>query len=115
MIKNPGAVRERVLSDVMHMIKHMYLMLTMLPETERDVLLSLESPKAEALQVEVTNMLMAKFGHMTAPSEPRFDKTRRRLKRKAPKLRGANTYNNSAERRRHGAAAPTPIPAVLES
>jgi len=92
MIRQPTVVRDRVLADVLHMFRHLYTMLTLLPETEVDVLLALEQPHVNDLAVEITNTLMAKFGspltrpgHQSKPKEPRFDKTRRRLAKKTPK------------------------------
>jgi len=92
MIRQPTVVRDRILSDVMYMLKHLYTMLTLLPETEVDVLLALEQPHVNDLAVQLTNMLMDKFGYIPQPNgrtaqvkDPRFDKTRRRLAKKTPK------------------------------
>lgn len=102
MIKNPNIVRDRVLADVVYMFKHLYSMLTFLPETEIDVLLQLEHPQVHDLAIEVTNILMAKFGHDTNPKEARYDKTRRRLAKKT--LKGPR-----------GEPKRNPIPDVMES
>lgn len=110
MIRNPNIVRDRVLADVVHMFKHLYSMLTFLPETEVDVLLCLEHPQVHDLAIEVTNMLMARFGPsnhtgdtmQTSPKDPRFCKTRRRLAKKT--LKGPR-----------GVPKSNPIPDVMES
>jgi hypothetical protein len=85
MIKNPAQVRDRVLSDVVYMLTHVRSMLSFLPETEIDALTALQSPQRQHLEVEITNLMMGKFGHDAKPKEARFCKTRRALAKKTPK------------------------------
>lgn len=114
MIKQPSMVRDRVMSDVVHMVKHLYSMLTLLPMTEVDVLRALDGERGDALIVDLTNRVMAHCGHDAAPSQPRFDKTRRKLKKK--KLRGANTFDSPQERKRlQVAPRGCLIPTVMET
>jgi hypothetical protein len=87
MIKQPALVRDRILSDVAFMLRALYTRLTLLPDTEHDVLIELQSPKDRDLAIEITNLLMGKCGHQTS-AENRFDKTRRALAKKQPKNRG---------------------------
>lgn len=115
MIKQPGMVRDRILSDVNYMLKALYSRLTLLPETENDVLNALEHQKALDIGVEITNLLMGKFGHPPA-AETRFDKTRRASNKKQLKgPRGENTFNNSKARAKSLAKPKPIIPEVVST
>lgn len=85
MIRHPNAIRGILNRDIEEMFRHVRMWLTMYADNEVDVMLALERPQVAELQIELTNFLMAKFGHETKPKEPRFDKTRRRLAKKTPK------------------------------
>lgn len=85
MIKQPGAVRDLVVSDVDHMSRHLHATLTMRDPTEHDALTALEDPQRQGFIVDVANFVLARFGHVTQPSEPRYDKARRALAKKTPK------------------------------
>jgi hypothetical protein len=88
MIRSIIAIRERTLARTLDMLEHLRLQVSMLPTSEPDVLRVLEKPQVFDLAVELTNATMTKFGHTTAPSESRFDKTRRAMNKLVPRLRG---------------------------
>lgn len=85
MIKQPAFVRERVMAGAIDMLEHLRCRISMLPETELHVLSVIERPQQFDLAVDMTNYVMDRLGHTTAPKEPRFDKTRRALAKKAPR------------------------------
>jgi hypothetical protein len=71
------------------MLEHLRLQISLLPVSEPDALRVLEKPQVFDLAVVLSNVVMAKFGHVTTPSEPRYDKTRRAMNKLVPKpLRG---------------------------
>jgi hypothetical protein len=89
MIKQTAAVRELVVSDIDRMLRHLHAMLTLRDPTEHDALLALQEPQRRGLIVDMTNLMLERFGHTTAPSDPRYDKTRRAVNGLIPKgLRG---------------------------
>ncbi len=89
MIRSVTAIRERVLARTLDVLEHLRLQISLLPVSEPDVLRVLEKPQVLDLAVVLTNVVMAKFGHVTAPSESRFDKTRRAMNKQVSKgLRG---------------------------
>lgn len=87
-MKHPGIIRDRVLARVVDMLEHLRIQVSLLPETEVDVLRLIERPAQYDLAVHVCNVVMERLGHTTAPSEPRFDKTRRLLAKKTRGPRG---------------------------
>lgn len=90
MIKSVTLVRERALARTLDMLEHLRLQVSMLPTTETDVMAVLEKPQVFDTAVELTNILLEKFGHVNAVGEPRFDKTHRLMNKLIPKpLRGA--------------------------
>lgn len=84
-MKHPGLIRDRVLARVVDMLEHLRIQVSLLPETEVDVLRLIERPAQYDLAVHVCNVVMERLGHTTAPSEPRFDKTRRAMAKKNPR------------------------------
>jgi hypothetical protein len=89
MIKQSNAVREMVVADIDRMLRHMHAVLTLRDPTEHDALLALQDPQRRELIVDMSNLMLERFGHITAPSEPRYDKTRRAMNQLVPKgLRG---------------------------
>lgn len=84
-MKHPGLIRERVLAGAIDYLEHLRIRVSMLPETEVDVLTVIERPQQYDLAVDVTNFVMERFGHSTAPKEARFDKTRRAMAKKNPR------------------------------
>lgn len=82
MIRQPTLIRDRVLARVIDMLEHLRIQVSMLAETEYDVLKVIERPQQYDIAVDLSNYLMARLGHTAAPSEPRFDKTRRALAKK---------------------------------
>jgi len=74
-------MRERVLRNVLDMLEHLRITVGMYHPDELEVLKVIERPQQYEVGVDVANFVMAKLGHKTAPSEPRFDKTRRMLKK----------------------------------
>jgi hypothetical protein len=78
-------IRDRILARTVDMLEHLRIQVSCLPETEIDVLRVIERPQQFDLAVEVTNFVMERLGHSTAPKEPRFDKTRRALAKKSPR------------------------------
>lgn len=98
-MKQPTMVRDRVLAGVQDMLEHLRVRLTLLPQTEVDVLKRIERPQQFDLAVEVANHLMDRLGHSTQPTQARFDKTRRRLTKKRGKPpRGMLAALTKAER-----------------
>jgi hypothetical protein len=83
MIRSISAIRERTLARTLDMLEHLRSQVSMLPTSEPDVMRVLEKP--QDLAVELTNAALAKFGHVTASSVSRFDKTRRAMNKLAPK------------------------------
>jgi hypothetical protein len=86
-MKNVSQVRDRVVRGTVDMLEHLRIRISMLPETDVDVLVKLERPHQFDLAEELAKFLMEKLGHSTAPKEPRFDKTRRALAKQTPRLR----------------------------
>ena len=82
---NERAIRDRVLKRVVDMLEHLRIQVSMMPETNVEVLRALERPQQFDLAEDVAKYLMEKLGHATAPKEPRFDKTRRELAKKNPR------------------------------
>ena len=91
MIKQPAQVRALVVSDIDHTLRHLHARLTLLDPTEHDSLLALEEPQRQALIVELTNILLTRFGHAPPQvKEARYDKTHRAANKllKEGRLRG---------------------------
>jgi hypothetical protein len=84
-MRHPALVRDRVLAGAVEYLERLRIRVSMLPETETDVLRVVERPQQHDLAVDITNFVMEKFGHTTAPKEPRFDKTRRAAAKKNPR------------------------------
>ena len=88
-MRHPSLIREELLAGVSQMLERIRIRIGMYASDELDVLKLLEKPQQYDLTVSVTNTLMGLLGHITAPSEPRFDKTRRALaKRRGRPPRG---------------------------
>lgn len=81
-MKHPAVVRDRVLARVVDMLEHLRIQVGMYTPEELEVLHLIERPQQYDFAVEVTNFVMTRLGHETAPSEPRFDKTRRQLRKR---------------------------------
>jgi hypothetical protein len=92
MLKQAGPVRELVISDVDRMLRHLHAMLTLRDPTEHDALVALKGPQRQDLIVDMTNFVLERFGHATAPSDPRYDKTRRAVNGLIPKGLRGNGY-----------------------
>lgn len=84
-MKNVSQVRDRVVRGTLDMLEHLRIRISMLPDTEVDVLTKLERPNQFDLAEDVAKFVMEKLGHATTPKEPRFDKTRRELAKKNPR------------------------------
>lgn len=97
MIRQPTQVRDRVLSRVLDMLEHLRIQVSMLPEPESFVLSRLEHPSQVRVAEIIAKTLMIELGDTSAPKDPRFDKVRRALAKKAPKLKGATTQLTKAE------------------
>lgn len=97
-MKHPAQIRERVLKRVVDMLEHLRIQVSMLPETETDVLRALERPQQFDLAEDVARYLMEKLGHATNPKNPQyFDKTKRALSKKHPRRgRGVLTPEDQA-------------------
>lgn len=76
------------------MLEHLRIQVSMLAETEVEVLKVIERPQQYDLAVDVSNFVMSRLGHDTAPSQPRFDKTRRALTKKGGADRRTAEYRN---------------------
>ena len=88
-MRHPNLIRDELLAGVSQMLERVRIRIGMYASDELDVLRLLEKPQQYDLTVSVTNNLMECLGHVTAPSEPRFDKTRRALaKRRGRPPRG---------------------------
>ena len=85
-MKHPAQVRERVLRRVIDMLEHLRIQISMLPETEVEVLGALERPQQFELAEDLAKYLMERLGHATAPKNPQyFDKTKRAMSKKYPR------------------------------
>jgi hypothetical protein len=87
MLKQPNLVRDRI-------IRHLHelrLQISQLPEFEHDALMALGGvpyERPDAL-TDTANLLLTRLGHAPPQvKDPRFDKTRRALAKKTPRLRG---------------------------
>ena len=85
MIKQSVAVRSRAARLIDDMLFALRTHITMLPILESDILIALEPTSRVSLVVEITDLLLAKFGQVDQPKEPRFSKTRRALSKRTPK------------------------------
>lgn len=85
MIKQPSMVRARLLKLLNDTLFAFRTHISMMPELESDVLNGLEPVERMNLTVELTDVVLAKFGHVQAPKEPRFSKTRRAYNKRIPK------------------------------
>ena len=108
MMKQPTAVRDRVARRVLDMLEHLRVQLSMLPDTELDVLKLLERPQQFDLGVELTDFVMGKFG---APvheyKDPRFNPTRRAMaKRRLKGPRGTRVKIKGLQEPTMAEAAP---------
>jgi hypothetical protein len=82
-VKQVALVRDRVVTRVIDMLEHLRVQLSMLPETDYDVLRLIERPQQFEVAVDVANFVMVRLGGPeTAPKDPRFDKTRRVVAKK---------------------------------
>lgn len=97
MIKQPALVRDRVLADVVYMLKHLRTMLTMLPVTEHDVLLALEGTRVDTLASSLANTIMVHVGDTEARQRP-IQRGVRRKRDKPPK--GLNVFENGRARKK---------------
>jgi hypothetical protein len=79
LVNRPKPIRERVLTRVIDMLQHLSLQISMYHPDEREVLNVVERPQQYDLAVDLTNWLMQRLGDDSAPSEPKFDKTRRAM------------------------------------
>lgn len=86
-MRNPTLIRDRVLARTLDMLEHLRIQVSCLAEPDREVLQKLERPQQYDLGVTLADRLMELLGHVTTPSEPRFNKTRRQLTKKV-KRRG---------------------------
>lgn len=85
-MKHPALIRDRILTNVTQMLERLRIQISMLPETEVDVLRQLERPQQDDVAIHVTNTVLAQLGHeTTAPSNSYFDKTRRAQAKKNPR------------------------------
>ena len=81
-MRHPATIRAELLTSVAQMLERLRIRIGMYASDELDVLCKLEQPQQYDLTVDVTNHIMGQFGHITAPSNPKFDKTRRALAKK---------------------------------
>ena len=85
-VKQPVIIRDRVLSLTVEMIRRLHAFVSALPQFEGEVLLKLESPAQFDTATAIANSIMAKLGaELSKAQDPRFDKTRRALRKKMPK------------------------------
>ncbi len=93
----PGMIRDRVLARTVDMLEHLRIQVSCLPEIDLTVLKLLERPQQFDLAETLATFLMEQLGHETKPKEPRFDKTRRQLNKKAKRRgRGILTVEDKA-------------------
>jgi hypothetical protein len=85
-MKNPVMIRERVLARVVDMLEHLRIQVTMLPDTETDVLMAIQKPAQYDFAVMISVYIMESLGHKTQAKDPRFSRNHRDLK--AKKLKG---------------------------
>lgn len=103
-MKHPAVVRDRLLARVLDMLEHFRLQLTLLPDTEHEVLRQIERPQQHDVAVDVTNFVMGRLGHACAPKDPRFDKTRRAAAKKGGIDRRTREYR---QQKKEAANAPS--------
>jgi hypothetical protein len=84
-MNHPSIVRDRVLASVANMLEQLRIRISCYNPDELQVLKAIERPQQYEMALELTNFLMARLGHATAPKEPRFDKTRRAMNKRKPK------------------------------
>lgn len=102
MIRQAARLRERVMAEAIRMCKALQVGISTYHGDETDALRRLEARGDEDLVLFVTQQVMRELDRGPAPeAEPvsRFDKTKRALNQAMKPLRGANTYNNSRERK----------------
>jgi hypothetical protein len=87
VIKQPAAVRARLLKLLSDALFAFRTHITMLPELEPELLDGLEPTGREELTIELANAVLAKFGHAST-ANPYFDKTRRALNKANRRPRG---------------------------
>lgn len=81
-MRHPTQVRDRVLARVVDMLELLRIQVGCYQPDELEVLRLIERPQQYDVAAEVAAFVMSKLGHETAPSEPRFDKTRRQLNKR---------------------------------
>jgi hypothetical protein len=85
-VKQSVIIRDRVLSLTVEMIRRLHAFVSALPQFEGEVLLKLEAPAQFYTATAIANSIMAKLGgELSKAQDPRFDKTRRALRKKIPK------------------------------
>lgn len=112
MIRDVTALRERLLTEVAGprgMLEHLRLTIGMYAPHERHVLECLQRPAAYELAISIVNHILVQMGHEgNAPSEPRFDKTRRALAKITPKPpRGEPKRRGRPPKQQEPASGPT--------
>lgn len=110
MIKQPNLIRDRVISEAVRMCKTMLITIGTYYPDEQDILGVLEKRGEEDLAFAIASTVMLKFGHEPSHvKEARFDKTRRQLAKKTPKVpRGTNTFASGKDRKKAAALSATP-------
>jgi hypothetical protein len=78
-------VRDRILTRMVDALQHLCLQISMYNPDELEVLRAIERPQQFDVAEDLTNYLMERLGHATAPKDKRFDKTHRAMTRKKGK------------------------------
>lgn len=86
MIKQPGLIRARVLSEAIRVCKILHTTIGNYYPDEQDALAVLEVRGDEDLANSIAAVIIERFGHTPSkPKDKRFDKTRRALRKKLGK------------------------------
>lgn len=86
VIKQPSLIRARVLSEAIRVCKILHTTIGNYYPDEQDALAVLEVRGDNDLANSIAAVIMERFGHARPqPKEPRFDKTRRALRKKLGK------------------------------
>jgi hypothetical protein len=77
-MRHPTEVRNEILGAIQHAMDRIRIRLSMYLADDLEVLKAFEKPQQFDLAEDLTRYTMEKLGHLNkAPSDPRFDKTRR--------------------------------------
>lgn len=98
-MKQATQMRTEVLAAIGTALERLRIRVSMYMGDDVDILKKLERPAQFDLTAEVTNMIMTHLGHeKNAPSEVRFDKSRRSLGQERRYAKAKQAYEQEQER-----------------